>query len=77
MTFFQHEWMEIERNTAVDRALLYLPWENDSFQLIYQVARRYLFPTGTAFVRIIDEGQVQIMIRNEADFNWQITAHLP
>lgn len=72
----QGVWTEIERNTALDRALLYVPWRNESYQMIYRVARRYLFPTGTAFARMIGQEQVQIMIQNEENFNWQITAYI-
>lgn len=66
----------MERNTALDRALLYIPWRNDSFQSTYQIARRYLFPQGTVLVKIVDDNEVILMIHTDQDFNWQITAYL-
>ena len=72
--YLKFEWQEIERNTALDRALLYIPWVNDSFQIIYQLARRFLFPTGSLWARMIQQDQVQLMIRNEMHFSWRITA---
>ena len=72
----RNEWTEIERNTALDRAIMYLPWRNDSFQSIYQLARRYLFPNGQLMVKINHQDQLQILILNELNFHWRIIADI-
>ena len=66
----------MEPNTALDRAILYIPWTNENFQVIYQLARRFLFPTGRLYARLVDEHQVHLMIRNEMHFSWRIVAFL-
>ena len=73
-SILQYDWQAIERNTALDRAILYIPWVNESFQIIYQLARRFLFPTGNLSARLIQRDQIQLMIRNEMHFSWRITA---
>ena len=70
------EWFQIENNTALDRALLYLPWRNETFQSVYQLARRYLYPNGNLAARILPGNRVQLLIRNDLNFNWRITAEL-
>lgn len=77
--FYQRErnvWFEIERNTAVDRAIVYLPWRNDTFQSIYQLARRYLFPNAQLMVKINNQDQLQLLLLNEMNFNWRIVADI-
>ena len=72
--FLQEEWLPIERDTAIDRAILYIPWANENYQVIYQLARRFLFPNGRLAARILPNDQLQLIIRNEMQFNWRIVA---
>ena len=69
-------WHVIVRDSAVDRAILYLPWQNISFQLIYQLAHEYLFVEGTIMVKILSETKIEIQIVNRGNFNWRIQAEL-